>query len=916
MPDFRVPPLNAGERVYRALLHLYPPSFRREFSQALVETFRDQRHAARCAGVSGGVFWLATLRDVVTHAPAERVARVWRFLRPDPTMSHQDSPMAALPQAFHGAELRVALRRLRRSPTFAITTVVVLGLGIGATTAVFSIVNGVLLRPLPYASPGQLVAISHTLDVGGITEAQQSEAGLLYYQEHATAFESVGGWRDRDVNVARAGDGGPPERTATALVSANLFRVLGVRPQLGRDFHDGEDRRGAAPVAILGHAMWERLFRGDTTAIGQRIIVDGIPRVVVGVMPASFKFIKTAPALWLPASFDVKTASATSFNYTNIARKRVGVTDRDARVDLERILPHILEEFPSDVPPAMWARAHLQPQVRSLRDYVVGDAPLLLWILLGSVGVVLLIASANVASLFLVRGESRQIELAVRGALGSGPAGMMAQLLSEALLLVAAGGLVGVTLAAAGVKSAAAIGATVGLPRLDQVVVDGRVLLFALAVTIACGLLVSLIPIVRARRIPIAIVLRDAGRHTASGAVRQRARSALVIAQIALALVLVAASGLLMRSFMRLRHVQPGFDGESVISARLVLPEANYATTAAAVQLENQLLVRVRALPGVRAASLTDLLPLASDVNTEVVTVEDHPLPPNALPRVHTEATVDAEYFRALRIPVLAGRSFNPADPSHPAAEAIVSRAFAERYWPGQSPLGRRIRPGIDGGWLTIVGEVGDVHYESLDTPANDAFYLPLVTPPTTNNGVPRFVSLVVDAGSRQSSVAPEIRSIVRSLDPSLPTYDERSLNELIAASSARARVTLSLLAIASALALILGAVGVYGVMAYGVTLRQREIGVRIALGAQPGEVSRMISRQGIVLGMAGVAIGLGLALIVTRFLRGLLYDVSPTDPTTLIVTCGVLIAVALMASWIPARRAAAIDPAEALRAG
>jgi len=526
---------------------------------------------------------------------------------------------------------------------------------------------------------------------------------------------------------------------------------------------------------------------------------------------------------------------------------------------------------------------------------------------------VLLIACANVANLFLVRGEARQLELAVRGALGSGVAGIIAQCLSESLVLAAAGGMVGVLFAIAGVHWATGLGNEINVPRLAQVSVDGTVLLFALVVCALSTLLVSLIPLLRARRIPIALVLRESGRGATAGATRQHTRNALVVAQVALALVLVAGSGLLARSFTRLRNVRPGFEAQGVSVTRLALSTTSFPTDASALQFYGNVLEQVRALPGVREASMSDWVPLSDDHNDVVVTVEDHPLGPNELPRVHWIPTVDPTYFSTLHIPLLAGRTFESPYRAQPTMEAIVSKAFADRYWPNGSPLGKKIRPDIQGPWLTIVGEVANVHYQSLDKPAEDAVYMPFSTPDSLRWDTPRFVALLVRSDGHQD-LAAAVRNIVHTLSPSTPTYDQRSLSSIVTAASSRARITVLLLVVASTLALILGAVGLYGVMAYGVSLRQREIGVRIALGAQPAQVSRMISRQGLVLGLLGIVIGGAVALGVTRLLRGLLYDVSPTDPLTFITACAGLLAMAGLASWVPARRAAAVDPADTLK--
>jgi putative ABC transport system permease protein len=912
MADFRVPPLNLGERLYRALLHLYPPRFRRAFDRDLVEAFRDQRRNASEQHTPLPIFAFMIVHDLLTQALAERASSLWSALRGRPAIE-REAPLMSRPQrALRLVELRHAARRLLRVPSFTITTVFVLALGVGATTAVFSVVNGVLLRPLPYANPGKLVALTHTIEVAGISNVDQSDASVLLYQARTRALSGIAAWRDRDVNLELVdGQAGAIERVAAALVTSNMFEVLGIPPLLGRDFRPGEDRADAAPVVMLSYRFWRRHFGSAASAIGKRLVTDGVSREIIGVMPETFVFPRSAPELWFPIPLNPATANAGSFNYRSVARLRDDATPASARADLARVLPSLLEEFPSGIPPAMWQQAQLRPVVTPLLDSIVGDVSRLLWILLGSVGLVLLIACANVANLFLVRGEARQLELAVRGALGSGVAGIVAQCLSESFVLAAAGGATGVLLAAVGVSLARGWSDEVSVPRLDQVSVDGRVLAFALAICAVSTLLVSLIPLLRARRIPIAMVLRESGRGSTAGAERQRTRSVLVVAQVALALVLVSGSGLLARSFTRLRNVHPGFDGRDVTMTRMALSPKTYPTPAAIVQFCGRLLEQVRALPGVTEATVSDWVPLTTDRNNNVVTVEDHPLAPDALPRVHFAPTVDPNYFRTMGIPLLSGQTLPSPYGAPPPLSVVVSKAFAERYWPERSALGKRIRPGLSGPWFTIVGEVGNVHFEALNKPAEDAVYMPL-EPDSGSAYAPAFVILLVRTGG-QDVVLP-IRIIVHTLDPALPTYDERSLGNVISAASSRARVTVLLLVTASTLALILGAVGLYGVLAYGVSLRRREIGVRIVLGARPGEVSWMISRQALGLALAGIAIGTACALAATRLLSGLLYDVSPTDPLTLGMTCIGLLAMAALASWVPARRAAAVDPAEALR--
>lgn len=915
MADFRVPPLNRGERFYRALLCLYPARFRHAFAQDLIEAFRDQRRHAGHDILSSSLFWLAIAQDVLTQALAERAASLW--LGPGRRPDHdRENFVFVVREALRVAELRFAARRLLRVRGFTAPIVLVLSLGIGAATTVFSVVDGVLLQPLPYAAPDELVALTNTVDVAGAGIVDQSDASLLLYQAHSHALTAIGGWRDRDVNLGIVdGEAGRPQRVSAASVTSNLFDVLGVSPLIGRGFRRGEDRVGAAPVVVLSYQFWQHHFGGAPTAIGRRITIDGVSREIVGVMPRAFVFPRSDPELWLPIPLDPAHANAGRFDYRSVGRMRRDATVASARTDLESLLPRILDEYPSGIPPAMWAKAHVRPLVTPFRDAIVGDVSQVLWILMASAVLVLLIACANAANLCLVRSDSRQLELAVRGVIGAGAARIVAPTLSESLVLSFAGGAIGLSSAALGVAPARHFAAQLNVPRFDQLGIGIRVVGFAVAASALCAVFMGLIPALRARRVPLEMVFRDVTRAPTRSARRHVARSVLVVAQVALALLLVVASGLLARSFGRLRHVGPGFSPANVTMTRLVLPSASYRTPASRARFYRRVLERVRALPGVQNASISDWVPLTSDHNVSVVDIGDHSSPPNAVPRVHATPHVDPRYFTTMRIPLLAGRAFESADPTRPSIEAIVSRAFAERYWPSGSALGKEIRPGVSGPWLTIVGEVGDVHYTSLTKPAEDAVYLPLFSATDSSNvTAPQVAALLVRSVAPHEEVAASVRRTVRALDPSLPTYDERSLTRVVSAASSRARATLVLLAVAAVLALVLGAVGMHGVMSYGVRLRRRELGVRIALGARPWDVSGMIARQGLALAIVGVSLGIACAFATTRLLRGLLYDVSPTDPLTFGITCVVLLGIGALASWAPARRAASIDPGDALR--
>ena len=811
---------------------------------------------------------------------------------------------------------RLAARALVRRPTFALVSIGTLALGCGAATAVFTLVNAVLLRPLPYEAPERLVKIGHSAFLSGTRMTiEQSDAAFLLYQKYATLFENMGVHRVADVNLLLPSAGtSVAERVPAAGVSASLFATLGVTPVQGRAFVEGEDRVGAPPVVVISEGMWRRKFGGDPAVVGKQVHVNGTPREIVGIMAGDFQYPSTSTQLWYPIAFNLAKAEPASFNYTNIGRLKPGVTIERASEELDRMLPRVVDEFPSEIPPAMFAQAQLHPVVSPLRDAMVGDVRQLLWILLGSAGLVLLISCANVASLFLVRAEEGQRELAVRRALGAGSAAAISQYLAEATLLATVGGLIGMALAAFAVRAVRVLPAGIDLPRLGEVGIDGSVVAFVVAVSAFCALAVCTLPLLRAGAISVASVLKDAGRSSTAGGRRQRARSVLVVAQVALALVLVAASGLMARSFARLRDVPPGFDSAQVLTMSLTLPASSYGDPTVIARFHARLLDELRTLPGVQEAALTSWLPLTEDHNNGAVEVEDHPVPANTIPPVHEKVNASDGYFGVMRTPLLLGRTFQPLDPTRAVREVIVSRAFATRYWKDQDPIGKRLRPGILGEWHTVIGVVGDVHLAALSKPAEEAIYMPLLWEEHGEAFAEQSVRIVLRTIGEPTGMIAPVRALVARLDPSLPVYGEQPLAAVLQAAAARTRFTMLLLGVASAVALTLGAVGIYGVMAYGVTLRQREIGVRMALGARPADVRRMISRHGVALAAAGVGIGLVVALGATRFLRGLLYDVSPTDPLTLVGTCAVLLVVALVASWLPARRASALPPIAALR--
>jgi len=821
--------------------------------------------------------------------------------------------------------LRQTARRLARAPGFTLSAALTLMLGIGGTTAVFTVVNGVLLRPLPYAHADRLVDLSHTLAVAGVAHVDQSDATYLVYRSGNRVFTDVGAYEATSANVVpstAAGAGsGEAERVPAALVTAGVFRVLEVGPRSGRALSDADVKPGAAPVALIGEPVWRRQFGGDPSVIGRQIMVDGVERTIVGVMPASFHFPEPATAIWIPLVIDPAHTASAAFDFRGIARLRDGVTIAAAEADLQRLLATVPVVYPGRLTVDAIAATHMRAVVRPLRDVVVGDVGRVLWVVLGAAVVLLAIACANVANLFLARAEGRQRELAVRRALGAGRASVLAEFLAEAGLIAAAGAALGVACAVAAVRVLAAAGAASSVPRLGDVRVDAPVVAVAVACAALAAVLVSLVPVGRARTLSLSAILGATSAGTTGGRARSAARRGLVIAQVALALVLLAGAGLLARSFAALRAVDPGFAPAHALAFRVAMPQVEYPAAANVARLVSQISDSLGALPGVRAAGAVTKLPLSPEGGQDsAVFVEDRPLRPGTIPGIHAMAFVTAGYFQAMGIPLVAGRLFDRVDPSldpsHRPREVVVSEAFAQRYWKGVSPVGRRIRMTVSDPWSTIVGVVGSVRDAGLDQPPAETVYMPLFTLDAAGMAwAPRDVAFVVRASGDDAQLIAPIRRIAGAIAPDLPVYAMTPMAAVVSHAAARTTFTLAILGIAAIIAMCIGAVGIYGVIAYLVSLRTREIGVRMALGAEPAQVRRMIARHALVDAGIGVAAGLAGALVLTRVLGSVLFGVSPTDPLALGGAAVVLVATALAASWLPARRAAALAPSIALRA-
>jgi len=812
--------------------------------------------------------------------------------------------------------LRRLARRLRARPAFTAVAVLTLALGLGANTSIFTLVNGILIRPLPYPESERLVDLWHSAPGIGIDQFNQSYGSYSLYREHARSFEDVALYDDDVFNLTGEG---PPERLTVARVSSSLFPVLRVEPALGRAFTEEDDRPGSERrVVILGHGLWQRHFGGDPGVLGRDLRLDGEPWEVVGVMPPGFDFPQEGTELWIPHPIDPEKLGELNFSYNATARLRPGVTVEEATAELEQLLPRLPEVHPGEMTPRMLEDTRMRAYATSLRDDVVGAVEEVLWILVAAVGFVLLIACANVANLFLVRAEGRQRELAVRAALGASRRSLAGSFLAEALALSLLGGVVGVGLAWAAVTGLKTL-APGNLPRLAEVRLDPTVLLFTLGLSLLAGLAFGSLPAARLAGGKLLAALKEGGRGGSSGRGSRLARNGLVVLQVALALVLLVASGLLLRTFQKLRHVDPGFATEGVLTLRLSLPVSEYPELGDLARFYARLEEGLEALPGVERAGFIRNLPLTDGDTNPALMVEDFPLDPGELPPVVRANYASPGYFEAMQIPLFEGRLFDTHDLQRSSDEVVLSRALARRVWPDQSPLGKRVRRGLNeedaGPWLTVVGVVGDVRDDSLQGEPVELVYFPLVgAEPAHSEWVLRAMSVAVRTAGAPEALAESVRRTVWNLDSDLPVVNLRTTAEITAGAMARTTFAMLLLGVAAVVAMVLGTVGIYGVVSYLVSQRTREVGVRMALGADRPRVRWMVVGEGIRLTAAGVGLGLLGALGAGRVLAAVLFEVSVFDPLTYGGVVLALIGVTLTACYLPAHRAASVPPMEALR--
>src|SRR5262245_12409978 len=807
-------------------------------------------------------------------------------------------------------DLRYGARMLLKHPGFTLIAVLTLALGIGANTAIFSVVNGVLLRQLPYEEPERLALIRQQALSHGLESLPIAASEFTDYRNQTQSFTHLTAFDTADFNLT---GGDLPERVSGARVSASLFPLLGVKPQLGRTFSADENEPGRNNVVLLSHALWSRRFAADPGIIGGTLALSGHSYTVIGVMPPSFQFPMslfgmkggtfTHPAeSWPPLAFSADLLRVRNSRWLGvIGRLKPGVTLAQANADVDAVAKRMPQQYPENYPPEGWGS-----KAYSLHEQIVGRMRLPLLILLGAVSLVLLIACANVASLLLARSTVRRKEIAVRAALGASRRRITRQLLTESLLLAFCGGGLGLLIALWGTNQLVSLSAQT-LPRMKEVSLDGRVLGFTLAISMLTGLFFGLAPVIEASKLNLNEVLNEGGRTMTGSAGQKRLRSLIVVAEFALALMLLIGGGLLSRSFWRLQNVSPGFDPENLLTFQITLPWKSYPGSQYVGAFFQQAVARIARLPGFKAVGAASILPLSGSNNDEGFVIEGRPYRDIKDLGDEEFRAVTPDYFRAIGIPLLKGRFFNDADNADAPGVTIINQAFAERHFRGEEPVGKRItRDGPRGTnlhWITIVGVVGDVRHSGLNLETKPEFYMPHLQEPRSS------MSLVARVGSDPVGLSATIRREIRALDAQLPVYTLRTMDRIVAESVAPQRLSPLLFGGFAALSLTLSAIYIYGVMSYAVAQRMHEIGIRVALGARSRDVLKLVVTQGMKPAMAGIAIGLAAAFGLTRLMRNLLFDVSATDPLTFAVITLLLATIGLFACWIPARRATKVDP-------
>jgi putative ABC transport system permease protein len=798
-------------------------------------------------------------------------------------------------------DVRTGVRALVHSPVFTIATVLSLALGIGANTAIFSVVNGLLLRPLPYPESEQIVHVWHTppqQSFPGLDTFSVSPANYLDWKAQSSSFEQMAVYTDTRFSLSTSND---PLPLIGAVVSSDFFSVLRSNAMQGRTFTPDEEQPGRDQVVVLGHGLWQRAFGANPNIVGQTLTINSRSFTVVGIMPAGFEFPREAE-LWVPLAWeDNERRVRSDHNYLVLARLKQNVSLEQAKTEMNTISSRLEQQYPEEN--AGWGAV-----VIPLRDDHVGDIRLALLVLFCAVGFVLLIACANVANLMLARGANRQREMAVRIALGAGRARLVRQLLTESVLLAVTGGLLGLLLAIWGSRMLVQLG---GLPNADDIGIDTWALGFTLLVSFAAGIIIGIVPALQFTKTSISETLKQGSGRTGGSPIRQHTRKALVISEVALSLVLLIGAGLMIRSFWKLQNVNPGFDTSNAMTMSIVLNWIRYSEPHQRLAFFDRAIEQIRAVPGVVSVGTTTKIPLTGGGSTQPFSIEGRPTGAIAEQPMALTRYISPDYFYAIGVPLRQGRFFSDGDRDNSVPVIIISEAMARRFWPGENPVGKRLTPTFhsEQGAREIVGVVGDVKATGLDADLPAMMYMPFKQAPLP------FMSFVVRTTANPESLIQPVSKAIYSIDKEQALTNVETLDQVLAESLSTRRFNMTLLLTFAGVALILAAVGVYGVMNYTVTLRKRELGIRMALGAKTTDVLRLVLRQGLTLTLIGVAAGLISAYGLTRLMASLLYGVTATDYLTFGSVSVMLIAVGLAASYVPARRATKVNPTIALRA-
>jgi putative ABC transport system permease protein len=797
-------------------------------------------------------------------------------------------------------DLRYGFRLLLRAPGFSAIAIGALAIGIGANTAIFSIVNTLLIQGLPYRDADRLAVVwEHNLPRDRRSNVV-SPGNFIHWREMNQVFEDIAAV-GMTFNLVLTG-GGEPEELPMQFVSAQFFPILGVQPTIGRTFTTEEDRPRSR-VAVISHRLWTRRFNGDRSVLERPITFDGNAYSVIGVMPAGFSFLDKTVDVWLPVGFSAESRTPRGRWLQVVGRLKPELTFERAQEEMTRVAGALTQMFP-DFNTGWTAR------VVPLREQLTGDVRSPLVVLVGAVAFVLLIACANVANLLLARATARHRELAVRSALGAGRARLVRQFLAESLILALAGGVAGLLLAQWALTFLRAVVAErLPIQRLEVVGIDGWVLLFTLSASLLSGLLFGVVPALTAAGTGLNDSLKEGGR-TGSGGRGSRTRAVFVVVEVALAVVLLVGAGLLMRSFLHLLDVNPGFDSTRTLTMRVSLPPARYRSDAEMAQFFNRLFQQIDALPGVESSGAVSFLPLTGLASATSMEIIGQPRPPRGQDHVADVRVVTHDYFKAMGVPLLQGRLFDAREAAESTDRVIVNEALAKKHWPGEDPIGKRLQLS----WFNprpdeVIGVVGDIRHHNLDTEARPMTFWPYLRSPCSA------MTLAIRTGGDASVITNSVVAIVRGLDPALAAANIRTMEEVVSNSVAQRRVTMMLLSIFAGAALLLAAIGIYGIIAYSVTQRTPEIGLRMALGAQRGDVLRMVVKQAVVLAVVGIVVGGAGALLLTQLMKGMLFQVEPSDPGTFAAVSGLLAAVAVLASGVPGLRATRVDPVIALRA-